>query len=284
MLSGVFSGGHLKDEAQKDDSKAIPDIRLSDPGFNFKEYGIDPARLPRHVAVIMDGNGRWAQKRLKNRVLGHERGSETVRTIVTVCRTMGIEVLTLYAFSTENWQRPPSEVAALMKLLKKFISSERELLQEKGIRLGVIGQKERLPDDVLHELESTMEHTAKNRGMLLNLALSYGGREEIVQAVRKIAKKVTSGRIAWEKISENMVSAHLYTAKQPDPDMIIRTGGDMRLSNFLLWQSGYAEFFFTKTLWPDFTQQEFITMVNEYQNRDRRFGKVLCSLNDGSQR
>ncbi len=246
------------------------------------EYGVDPARIPRHVAIIMDGNGRWAKKRFKNRIIGHERGSETVRSIVTTCREFEIEVLTLYAFSTENWDRPKSEVAALMVLLKKFIKSERELLHDKGIRLGVIGQKERLPSDVLEELDITMGYTAKNRKMRLNLALSYGGREEITNAVKRIARKVKQGKINCEKISEAMISAHLYTAKQPDPDMIIRTSGEMRLSNFLLWQAGYTEIFFTETLWPDFTEQEFASMVKAYQHRDRRFGKVVCSSNDGS--
>lgn len=245
-------------------------------------YRLDPSCMPRHVAVIMDGNGRWAKKRLKNRVMGHEKGAETVRSIVSISRELGIEVLTLYAFSTENWERPQSEVSALMGLLKKFIATELSQLHEKGIRLGVIGQMHRLPDDVRAALEDAMAKTAKNRKMRLNLALSYGGREEITQAVRKIAKKVQSGKISWEKISEQMIEAHLYTARQPDPDMIIRTSGEMRLSNFLLWQAGYAEIFFTDTLWPDFTEEAFAEMVKAYQERDRRFGRVSCSSNDGS--
>ncbi|SLM27367.1 undecaprenyl pyrophosphate synthase [Desulfamplus magnetovallimortis] len=245
-------------------------------------YDIDPARIPRHVAIIMDGNGRWAKQRFKNRVTGHEKGSETVRAIVEISRQLGIQVLTLYAFSTENWGRPGSEVSALMSLLKKFIKSERLSLHEKGIRLGIIGQKHRLPRDVQNELDITMDYTSGNRDMLLNLALSYGGREEITRAVRSIARDVMEGKILWDDISEELISAHLYTANQPEPDMIIRTSGEMRLSNFLLWQAGYAEIFFTKTLWPDFTEQEFASMVKEYQDRDRRFGKVVCSSNDGS--
>ena len=251
-------------------------------GTLLRGYGIDPARMPRHIAVIMDGNGRWAKKRLKNRVLGHERGAETVRDIVSISRKLGIEVLTLYAFSTENWERPKSEVTALMGLLKKFVLTELDQLNEKGIRLGVIGQIHRLPDEVRITLEDAMTRTSKNRKMRLNLALSYGGREEMVQAVQKIAKKVQAGKIAWENISEQMIASHLYTAKQPDPDMIIRTSGEMRLSNFLLWQAGYAEIFFTDTLWPDFTEEEFAGMVKAYQHRDRRFGKIPCSSNDGS--
>lgn len=246
-------------------------------------YGIDPSRIPRHVAIIMDGNGRWAKKRLMNRVTGHEKGSETVRSIVTICRELEIEVLTLYAFSTENWARPKAEVAALMLLLKRFIVSERENLHQKGIRLEMIGQKQKLPEDVRQELDATISHTAHNRKMCLNLALSYGGREEILHAVRKIASKVKKGRLTSGQITEEIIAQNLYTGKLPDPDMVIRTSGEMRLSNFLLWQIGYAELFFTETLWPDFTEQEFVEMVKQYQNRDRRFGKVVCSSNDGSQ-
>lgn len=248
-----------------------------------RQYGIDPSKMPRHVAIIMDGNGRWAKKRLMNRVVGHEKGSETVRSIVTLCRELHIDVLTLYAFSTENWSRPKAEVTALMGLLKKFIVSERETLHKQGICLKITGQKARLPLDVRQEIDITMSHTAKNKKMCLNLALSYGSREEIVNAVRKIALKVKKGKLSSEKITEEIITEHLYTSKLPDPDMIIRTSGEMRLSNFLLWQSAYAELFFTPTLWPDFTEQEFVEMVKEYQNRDRRFGKVVCSSNDGSQ-
>ncbi|MBF0228699.1 MAG: isoprenyl transferase [Desulfamplus sp.] len=246
-------------------------------------YGIDPLKLPRHVAIIMDGNGRWAKKRLMNRVIGHEKGSETVRSIVTLCRELRIAVLTLYAFSTENWARPKAEVEALMGLLKSFIISERDSLQKQGIRLEMIGQKNKLPLDVRQELDITMSHTAQNSKMCLNLALSYGSREEIVNAVRKIASKVKKGKLSYETITEDVIAQHLYTNKLPDPDMVIRTSGEMRLSNFLLWQSGYSEFFFTQTLWPDFTEQEFVEMVKDYQNRDRRFGKVVCSSNDCSQ-
>ncbi|MBF0375900.1 MAG: isoprenyl transferase [Desulfamplus sp.] len=231
----------------------------------------------------MDGNGRWAKKRLMNRVIGHEKGSQTVRSIVTLCRELEIGVLTLYAFSTENWSRPKAEVEALMDLLKSFIISERDSLQKQGIRLEMIGQKNKLPLDVRQELDITMSHTAQNKKMCLNLALSYGGREEIVNAVRKIASKVKKGKLSYETITEDVISQHLYTSRLPDPDMVIRTSGEMRLSNFLLWQSGYSEFFFTQTLWPDFTEQEFVEMVKDYQNRDRRFGKVVCSSNDCSQ-
>lgn len=247
----------------------------------FAGYGINDRKLPLHVGIIMDGNGRWAKKRLMNRVKGHERGSQVVRNIVTLCREIGIQVLTLYAFSTENWERPKAEVNALMSLLKKFISSERELLKTKGICLGVLGQKYRLPDDVNRELDITLKETAHNRDMILNLALSYGGREEIVQAVRKIAFNVLNGELSPDRITESLISKTLYTGNLPDPDLIIRTSGEMRLSNFLLWQAGYAEIFFTDTLWPDFTEQEFIDIIKNYQKRDRRFGKVVCTSNDG---
>jgi len=245
-------------------------------------HGLNPDKMPAHVAIIMDGNGRWAKKKLMNRVRGHEKGADTVRSIVTVCRKMGIKVLTLYAFSTENWGRPRAEVVALMALLKKFVTGERKTLMDKDIRLGVIGQKERLPKDVAQAMEETITLTRNNTGMLLNLALSYGGREEMTRAVKLMAEKVKTGSLGLEDITEETVSQHLYTADIPDPDIVIRTSGEKRLSNFMLWQAGYAELFFTDTLWPDFTDQAFMDIIRDYQKRDRRFGKVECSSNDGS--
>jgi len=243
----------------------------------FTELDIDPAKLPYHIAIIMDGNGRWAKKKLMNRVHGHEKGAETVRTAITACRELGIKILTLYAFSTENWSRPQKEVNALMKLLKKFIISEKDDLNNKNIKLNVIGQKERLPQDVQDELDSAIRKTQNNNQMTLNLALSYGAREEITQAVKKIARSVSQGKLQPEEVNEEVISSSLYTAGMPDPDLLIRTSGEMRVSNFLLWQIAYSELFITKTLWPDFTRDEFITMLRDYQKRDRRFGKVLCS-------
>lgn len=245
-------------------------------------HGLDPDKMPTHVAIIMDGNGRWAKKKLMNRVRGHEKGADTVRSIVTVCRKMGIKVLTLYAFSTENWERPRAEVVALMALLKKFVTGERKTLMDKAIQLGVIGQKERLPKDVAQAMEETITLTRNNTGMLLNLALSYGGREEMTRAVKLIAEKVKTGSLGLDNITEETVSQHLYTADIPDPDIVIRTSGEKRLSNFMLWQAGYAELFFTDTLWPDFTDQAFMDIIRDYQKRDRRFGKVQCSSNDAS--
>lgn len=237
-------------------------------------YHLDPANLPRHVAIIMDGNGRWAKKRLMNRIKGHEKGSETVRTVVRTSREVGISVLTLYAFSTENWQRPKAEVAALMMLLDRFLKSERKEMMDNDIRLNTIGQIDRLPGFVRKVLEEIMQLTGQNRSMTLNLALSYGARNEIVRMVRSIAEKAISGDITPEAISEQLVSDHLYTADFPDPDLLIRTSGEMRISNFLLWQIAYSEIYVTKTLWPDFSKEEYLQILKDYQQRERRFGKV----------
>jgi len=250
---------------------------------SVEEHGIDPLLLPRHVAVIMDGNGRWAKKRLMNRVKGHEQGSEAVRSIVAVSCELGIEILTLYAFSTENWSRPATEVKALMGLLARFLSSEREDLNKKNIRLKVIGQKDRLPADVQRQIDLTIHGTCHNTGMTLILALSYGGREEIAMAARSLAEAVAAGRISVKDITETTIADSLYTKGMPDPDLLIRTSGEMRLSNFMLWQVAYAEIFITDTLWPDFSREEFLDIVRQYQTRERRYGKVVCTSNVGSQ-
>ena len=235
---------------------------------------LDPAKLPRHVAVIMDGNGRWARKRLMNRINGHQKGAETVRTVVRTSRELGISVLTLYAFSTENWQRPKTEVAALMTLLERFLKSELKEMMDNDIRLRTIGQTERLPEFVREVLQETMQATAGNRSMTLNLALSYGARDEIVRMVRSIAEKSVSGDIAPEDVTEQLISQHLDTADFPDPDLLIRTSGEMRISNFLLWQIAYSEIFITRTLWPDFSKEEYLRILDEFQRRERRFGKL----------
>lgn len=235
---------------------------------------LDSAKLPRHVAIIMDGNGRWAKKRLLNRIKGHERGVETVRTIVRASRELNIPILTLYVFSTENWQRPKTEIMALMALLKKFLRQEIDELHQQGIRLNVIGQPQRLPEDVRATLEEAIAHTAGNRKMQLNLALSYGGRTEITEMVQSIAQKVAAGKLQPSHIDESLVSDHLYTAGQPDPDLLIRTSGEMRISNFLLWQLAYAELFITETLWPEFSREEYYRTLVHYQQRNRRFGRV----------
>ena len=226
------------------------------------------------MAIIMDGNGRWAKKRLLNRVKGHEKGAETVRTVVEACRKLSISVLTLYAFSTENWQRPQKEVSALMHLLKAFLEKEKDKMVKNNIRLGVIGQPERLPENVRNTLDRVISATAQNSGLKLNLALSYGGRNEITQMVKNVCAKVSAGDIDPNGIDETTVAEHLFTKGLPDPDILIRTSGEMRVSNFMLWQLAYTELFVTNTLWPDFTEEEFMHIIMQYQNRDRRFGKV----------
>ena len=236
--------------------------------------GLDLENLPSHVAIIMDGNGRWAKKRILNRIKGHEKGTEIVRIIVRTCRELDIPILTLYAFSTENWQRPKVEVFALMTLLKRFLKSEQNEMMDNNIRLNVIGQIDRLPEDVFQELQKTMDLTAGNNAMILNLALSYGGRGEIVHMVKRIGEKIKDDIIDPGSITSEMVAEHLYTSGMPDPDLLIRTSGEMRISNFMLWQIAYSEIYVTDTLWPDFTKDEFLQILKEYQLRERRFGRV----------
>jgi len=238
------------------------------------ENGLDLSALPAHVAIIMDGNGRWAQKKLLNRVMGHEKGADTVRMVVRSCREIGISFLTLYAFSTENWQRPKAEVAALMSLLKKFLVSERQEMVVNNIRFNVIGERERLPQAVQDEIQRTRDATKTNTGMCLSLALSYGGRAELVKAVKEVAASVRDGRLSLDAITPETVARHLYTFDMPDPELLIRTSGEMRISNFLLWQIAYAEIYVTNTLWPDFSREELIQILKDYQGRDRRFGRV----------
>ena len=241
---------------------------------SFSTHSLELSKIPSHIAIIMDGNGRWAEKRLMNRIKGHEKGSETVRKIVRSCREIGIGHLTLYAFSTENWQRPKTEVTALMTLLKKFLKSEQKELSDNNIRLQTIGQIERLPADVQEELNRVIATTKSNDGMQLHLALSYGGRAEIVKAVKDIAKKAKDGKIELTAITAELISEHLYTSRLPDPDLLIRTGGDMRVSNFLLWQIAYTEIYVTDTLWPDFGREELVKIILAFQQRERRFGKI----------
>ncbi len=247
---------------------------MSSKRLSLNGVELDPGRLPRHVAMIMDGNGRWAKKRLLNRIQGHEKGADTVRAMVEACREIGIPYLTLYAFSTENWQRPKREVDALMALLMKFIDTERDELQKNGIQLAVIGEIERLPEKVRRALDEVIAATAANDKLRLILALSYGGRAEIVRMARRLAEAAASGEVQANQIDHDWVGRHLYTAEIPDPDILIRTSGEMRISNFLLWQIAYAEFHFTPTLWPDFGKEEFYRILGDYQQRERRFGKV----------
>ncbi|MFO7839210.1 MAG: isoprenyl transferase [Desulfosalsimonadaceae bacterium] len=241
---------------------------------NLANNGLDPEKLPSHIAVIMDGNGRWARKRLLNRIKGHEKGAETVRMVVRTCREIGISYLTLYAFSTENWDRPEKEVNALMGLLKKFLADEKREMMENGIRLQAIGQLERLPQDVRAELDSVLCATAENSGMCLNLGLSYGGRTEIVEAVKRLLLQARDQSLDASAITPEFFSRFLYTADMPDPELLIRTSGELRVSNFLLWQIAYSEIHVTSTLWPDLSREELVSIVRDYQNRERRFGRV----------
>jgi undecaprenyl diphosphate synthase len=241
---------------------------------SIKPVDLDLTKIPRHIAIIMDGNGRWAKRRLLNRIKGHEKGAETVKTVVRVCQEIGIAYLTLFAFSTENWQRPKNEVMALMALLKKFIIEEQQNLMDKEIRLNAIGELGKLPEDVHEALVKTINQTKNNQGLQINLALSYGGRDEIVQMVRRIAKKVDSGDMNPESITMEVVSDHLYTQGIPDPDLLIRTSGEIRISNFLLWQIAYSEICISETLWPDFGEDEFLAIIKNFQGRERRFGKL----------
>jgi undecaprenyl diphosphate synthase len=238
-------------------------------------HHLDSTKIPRHVAIIMDGNGRWAKQHLLSRAKGHEKGAETVRTIVRTSREIGIEVLTLYAFSTENWQRPAKEIEALMRLLKDFLINEESELVAKDIRFDVTGQPHRFPQDVQETIARVKAATKGNSTMTLNLALSYGGRTEITEMVRAIAAKVAGGELSAEQITEQTIADHLYTQGLPDPDLMIRTSGELRVSNFLLWQIAYSELAITPTLWPDFTREEYLSILEQYQNRERRFGKVI---------
>lgn len=232
------------------------------------------AWLPRHVAVIMDGNGRWAQKRGLSRIEGHKRGKEAVRTVVEASRKLGIEYLTLYAFSTENWQRPSREVQALMGLLRRYLRTELSRMIKNNISLLAIGDLGRLPRDIQQVLTADIAATRHNTGLTVVLAVSYGSREEITEAVRTIAQAVKRGEIDPKDIDENVVARHLGTAHIPDPDLLIRTSGEMRLSNFLLWQMAYTELYITETLWPDFGEEEFLQALLHYRGRQRRFGRV----------
>ncbi len=232
------------------------------------------ANIPAHVAIIMDGNGRWAKARHLPRVEGHRNGVESVRATVRACGELGIKYLTLYAFSVENWSRPKDEVDTLMKYLARFLKGEIGELNRNNVRLEVIGQIYRLPEFVQEQLKKTQAALAKNNGLTLILALSYGGRTELVEATRAIAAKVKAGKLEPGEINEQVVAQHLYTHAWPDPDLLIRTSGEMRVSNFLLWQISYAELVVTPTLWPDFRKPQLYEALEEYTRRHRRFGAV----------
>jgi undecaprenyl diphosphate synthase len=240
---------------------------------------IDKGKLPRHIAIIMDGNGRWAKKKNLNRISGHIKGVNAVREIVTACRELGIKVLTLYAFSIENWRRPKDEVTALMGLLKEYLLKEREEMIQNNIRLSAIGRLEDLPPDVRNTLKETIKMTKQSNGMILNLALSYGGRSEILHAIQGILSDFQKGKVKPEEINLQRFSQYLWTRGIPDPDLLIRTSGEFRISNFLLWQIAYTELYVTETLWPDFDRKELLKAIADYQSRERRFGLTSEQLN-----
>jgi len=240
---------------------------------------IDQEKLPRHIAIIMDGNGRWAKKKALSRIMGHIKGVDAVREVVTACRELGIKVLTLYAFSIENWKRPTEEVNALMGLLKEYLQKECEEMLQNNIRLNAIGRISDLPPDVQATLQETMKKTERCDGMILNLALSYGGRSEILHAVQGIISDLQKGKVKPEGITVQRFSQYLWTHGLPDPDLLIRTSGEFRISNFLLWQIAYTELYVTDTLWPDFDRKELSKAIADYQSRERRFGLTSEQLN-----
>ncbi|MBQ8653832.1 MAG: isoprenyl transferase [Clostridia bacterium] len=250
-------------------------LKFTKPGKKAARTRADFAKLPRHVAIIMDGNGRWAKKHKLNVAMGHRKGTETLREVIRHTDDLGIEALSIYAFSTENWKRSPEEVGALMQLILDFFASEIDELDAKNVRILILGDKLGLPEkqrDVLVEAET---RTCRNTGLKLNICLNYGGRAEIVRAAQELALLVQAGQMRVEDITEEAVACHLYTKGQPDVDLMIRTSGEMRLSNFLLYQCAYAEFLFPKVLWPDFTVADYDDALEAYGGRERRFGKRL---------
>jgi undecaprenyl diphosphate synthase len=235
---------------------------------------LDPARLPKHVAIIMDGNGRWAKERGLPRIRGHEEGVESVRAVAEEAARTGLEQVTLYAFSAQNWGRPKLEVRALMGLLRRYLVETRDKLMEHAIRLVAIGRRKGLPRTIVRELDATEKLTARNQGLTLCLALNYGGRDELVDAIRAIAADAVEGKVRPSRITERTVGRYLYTHKMPDPDMLVRTAGEMRLSNFLLWQVSYAELYVTDVCWPAFREEEFRAALRAFGQRKRTFGLV----------
>lgn len=238
--------------------------------------------LPRHLAIIMDGNGRWAKARMLPRIMGHRKGVQTVRLIVEECSRVGIGYLTLFAFSAENWSRPKTEVRSLMTLLKKYIKMEVPRMMRNNIRFNVIGNRTDLPDDVAAGLDEAMKTTSVNSGMTLTLALSYGSRQELLQAAKGVAADIKCGKLSPEDLTEDSFSQYLYTSNLPDPDLLVRTSGEMRISNFLLWQLAYTELYFTDINWPDFNKDELYKALADYQQRERRFGLTSDQLKSDS--
>lgn len=231
-------------------------------------------KIPNHLAIIMDGNGRWAKQHRRPRVYGHVKGTRVAKKIIQECSRLGVKHLTLYAFSTENWLRPQAEVSFLMQILRRYLKRETQNLIKENIRFSIIGETDRLPADVMESIASAMEATKGCTGLNLIFAISYGSRQEITQTIKNLAEKVSLGHISIDEIDEAVVQSHLSTGEMPDPDLILRTSGELRLSNFLMWQAAYSEFYFTEQLWPDFTEADLKKAFEDFGNRQRRFGKV----------
>jgi len=239
---------------------------------------IDLKRLPQHIAIIMDGNGRWAERHAMGRIFGHKKGADSVRAAVRTCRRLGIRYLTLYAFSMENWLRPEAEVSALFSLLKEYLDTEAQEMMEQDIRLVAIGHLDSLDKSIVSKIDEVSIRTSRNQGMTVILALSYGGRDEIAAAARRMVGDGLAGKITPEQVTKELCAEYLYTTGLPDPDLLIRTGGEYRISNFLLWQMAYTEFYFTEVLWPDFRDRHLLKAVDDYQKRERRFGRTSEQL------
>lgn len=244
----------------------------------MKCFNLDSTRIPKHIAIIMDGNGRWATEKGKDRSYGHQAGVDTVRRITSECTRLGVKYLTLYTFSTENWNRPQDEISALMGLV--LSSLEDEIFMKNNVRFRVIGDLKRLPEVVQQKLKETEEHTKNNDAMTMVVALSYSARWEITQATKAIAEKVANGQFSNDAITEDVLTAHMATSFMPDPELLIRTGGEERISNYLLWQIAYSELYFCGTYWPDFTEEDLRCAIEDYQTRQRRFGKTEAQVED----
>ena len=244
----------------------------------MKCFNLDSTRIPKHIAIIMDGNGRWATEKGKDRSYGHQAGVDTVRRITSECTRLGVKNLTLYTFSTENWNRPQDEISALMGLV--LSSLEDEIFMKNNVRFRVIGDLKRLPEVVQQKLKETEEHTKNNDAMTMVVALSYSARWEITQATKAIAEKVANGQLSNDAITEDVLTAHMATSFMPDPELLIRTGGEERISNYLLWQIAYSELYFCGTYWPDFTEEDLRCAIEDYQTRQRRFGKTEAQVED----
>jgi undecaprenyl diphosphate synthase len=274
MPNATVTSPHAQDpEAQR----IVAALQRRNPNADPLKYlpDVHPGAIPRHIAIIMDGNGRWATQRGLPRPMGHQAGAPTVKRVIEMCGRLGVEVVTLYSFSLENWKRPPEEVNALMALYIAKIESERELLMRENVRFVQIGRREGLPKLVLEKADELMELTKRNTAATLCLAVNYGSRAELSDAMQTIAHKVKSGAIAPEQIDEALIEKHLYTAGLPDPDLLIRTAGEMRISNYLLWQISYAELYVTPVLWPDFSNDDLLNAIREYARRTRKFGAVI---------